>query len=367
MTKKQEVLRKAEAILAQKPFSKQAEAEFHSLMLLHDALADEPEERGNGNNNLKADELRARLNVDAADAEFRQFTRDRSLEKRTYAALSEGAAPGSLNIPSQWRREYNSKLVSASGWLQAGITVKDTRTGRNYISFFDDDSANVAVITTDNSPLPQANPTFQSPTATVFNFASSTTLSNTLNQDVQNGSFDVDAFLQTLLGKRVGRAFNTFTTNDATYGLLPQITVSATAASTSVPTLAELVAMQGAVNQAYLEPDSKPVYMLSQALKIRLQQQVTSTGGAKLYPELENGKLLGLPAIVNADMTANAGDTAVVCGSIARLAIVEDVQPALIKSVERYAEFFQTLYGICHRLGVKLIDQNAAVSLKLHA
>jgi hypothetical protein len=35
--------------------------------------------------------------------------------------------------------------------------------------------------------------------------------------------------------------------------------------------------------------------------------------------------------------------------------------------VERYAEFFQTLYGIVHRLGVKIVDPNAATALKLHA
>jgi HK97 family phage major capsid protein len=300
--------------------------------------------------------------------EFSQFVNYRGQEKRTYVALSEGAAPGSYNIPSQWRKEYTSKLVSASGWLQSGITIKNTLTGKPYISFFDDDSAggNAAQIISENTALPQANNTFSAPTATPVTFASATLLSNQLKQDVQNGSFDVDGFLQTLLGKRVGRAFNTFATSDSTYGLLPQISVSATAASTSVPTLGELTDMQGALNQAYLEADSKPVYMGSQALKIRLMKQVDSNG-RRLYPELQNGTLLGLPYIVNADMTANAGDTVAVCGSIARLAICEDVQPALIKSVERYAEYFQTMYGIVHRLGVKLVDSAACTALRLHS
>jgi hypothetical protein len=48
------------------------------------------------------------------------------------------------------------------------------------------------------------------------------------------------------------------------------------------------------------------------------------------------------------------------CGSIARLAVVEDVQPALIKSVERYAEYFQTLYGIVHRMGVAQHEEAVA-------
>jgi HK97 family phage major capsid protein len=368
LSKRQELLRRVKEITDRKPFTKQNEAEAAMLLRLHDAMLDgeESEARSNGNVVVRTTEDNASKEL-RAEAEFKCFVRDRSLEKRTYSALSEGAAPGSYVMPTgQWRREYSAKLVSASGWLQAGITVKNTLTGKPYISFFDDDSANVASIIGENVSLPQANPTFTTPTATPVAFASSTTLSNQLNQDVQNGSFDVDQFLQTLLGKRVGRAFNTFATNDGTYGLLPQITVSATAASTSVPTLGELTDMQAALNQAYLEADSKPVYMMSQALKLRLMKQVDSNG-RRLYPELRKNELLGLPAIVNADMTANAGDVAVVAGSIARLAIVEDVAPALIKSTERMAEFNQTLYGIVHRLGVKLVDSNAAVALKLHS
>lgn len=363
-----DLIAKAQSCLNTRPFSKQAEASFARTMQLLDVVDEELGQERSASN--AAAELRARAaaqsNTDAAEAQFREFVRYRGPEKRIYSALSEGAAPGSYNVPSQWRKEYTARLVSASGWLQAGLTVKNTLTGKPYISFFDDDSANVAQINLgENQPLPQANPTFSCPTATPVAFTSATLLSNQLRQDAE-GSFPVDQFLQTLLGKRVGRAFNTFATSDSTYGLLPQITVSATAASASVPTRTELVAMLGALNQAYLEQDSQPVFMMSQALKIRLLEQQTSTGAAQ-YKSLEKGILLGLPCIVNADMTANAGDTAVVAGSISRLAIVEDVTPALIKSAERYAEFFQTMFGIVHRLGVKLIDQNAAVALKLHS
>ena len=363
-----ELLTRAQNLLNTKPFSKQAEAEFSRVMQLVDVIdADKKHERAlqslqeHDRDEAQTAELRA-------EAQFKEFVRYRGMEKRTYSSLAEGAAPGSYVVPTgQWRREYQSRLVSASGWLQAGITIKSTQTGRPYISFFDDDSANFAQIqATENTLLPAANPTFSCPTATPVAFASSTLLSNQLNQDVQNGSFDVDGFLQTLLGKRVGRAFNTWATNDATYGLLPQISVSATAASTTTPTLAELVGLQAALNQAYLEADSKPVYVMSQTLKLRLAA-VTDANGRRLYPEIDKGMLLGLPCIVNADMVATPGSTAVVCGSVARLAIVEDVAPTLIKSLERYVEYFQTMFGIVHRLGVKLVDSNAATALQLHS
>lgn len=367
LTKKDrnDILSKAQSLLAEKPYSKQSEATFNSYMRLVDAI----------DTDLRhTDNLRKLENFEREDADTRSLRVQEEFrhyihggEKRTYSALAEGTMPGSVVVPAgQWRREYSSRLASASGWLQAGLTVKNTMTGRPYISFFDNDSNNVASILPENTQLPLANPTFTSPTAIPVSFASSLILNNTLQQDVQNGSFDVDAFLQTKLGKRVGRAFNTYATSDSTDGLLAQITVGATSSSTSVPTRNELVAMQGQINQAYLQPDSKPCYQLSQALKIRLMQQV-DTAGRPLYPTLETGTLLGLPAIVNADFTANAGDVAVVFGSIAQLAIVEDVAPILIKSKERYAEYFQTMFAIVHRLGVKLIDSAAATALKLAA
>lgn len=373
MSKRSEVLARAEALIKQTPFSKQNEAMVNSLLRLADAM-EVDEKAATRASNGNAVELRTENSSKElrAEAEFKSFIHtvlapgEKNL--RTYSALEEGAAPGSYNIPSQWRREYNSRLISASGWLQAGLTVKDTNTGRKFISFFDDDTngANVASIIADNQTLPTANPTFTSPTPDVKSFATSTVISNQFGQDVQNGSFDVDAFLQTLLGKRVGRKFNTWATNDGTYGLLPQITVSATAASTSVPTLGELADMQEAVDAAYFESDSAPVYMMAQALRNRLLKQLDSQG-RRVFPEIQDGKLLGLPLVINADMTAAAGDTAVVCGSIKRLAFVQDVRPALIKSAERYAEYFQTMYGVVHRLGLKLVDANAATALKLHA
>jgi HK97 family phage major capsid protein len=115
---------------------------------------------------------------------------------------------------------------------------------------------------------------------------------------------------------------------------------------------------QEAVDQAYFESDCAPVYMMSQVLRKRLLKQL-DTAGRRVFPEIQDGKLLGLNLVITADKTAAAGDTAVICGSIKRLAFVHDVRPALIKSAERYAEFFQTFYGILHRLGVKLVDANA--------
>jgi HK97 family phage major capsid protein len=128
----------------------------------------------------------------------------------------------------------------------------------------------------------------------------------------------------------------------------------------------ELVDMQDGIDAGYLEADSQPVYMMSQSLRNTLLKQ-TADSGNLLYPEIKQGQLLGLPLVINVDMTANAGDVGVVCGSVKRAVLVQSVNPNFIRSVERYAENNQTLYGMVHRLGVKLIDSNAVTALKLHA
>jgi HK97 family phage major capsid protein len=360
-----ELFSKAQQLLNANPFSLQVEAQFKRTMQLLDAV-DIDLKYGENVERLRSME---REDTEArslrTQEEFRHFVNRPSSEKRTYTALTAGDTPGSFIVPTgQWLNQYQERLKSSSGWLRAGATLHNTATGAPYLTFFSDDSANVASIQGENVLLPSANPVFTAPKPDLQNFATSTTVSNPLLQDGQIG--DLDAFLQGCFGGRVGRKLNTFATSDATYGLLAQLTVGATAASTSLPTLSELSDMQGAIDSAYVEADSQPVYMAAPALISLLRKQVT-TGGQRIYPEIADGKLLGLPLIANVDMSAAAGSVAVVCGSVKRAVLIQSVNPNVVRSGERYAEINQTFFGLVHRLGVKLIDANAVTALKLHS
>ena len=369
ISKKQEVLRKAEAILAQKPFSKQQEAEFKSLMLLHDALADEPEDRGNGNAAELRAQIETRLAVNKVDEEFRQFVVNGQSEARTYSALETGAVPGSVVVPTgQWLHEIQTRMISASGWLKAGCQIVPTKNGRPLINFFGDDSSNAATILSDNGTLPESNPVYSAPTAHVKSFATATATSRQFEHDVDGGSFNLSAHLAGVFGRRVARRLQTYMTSDATYGLLGQLTVGATAASASLPSLAELSDMQSPaqLDPDYLSSESSPAYLASPALIALLRKQQTTTG-AKLYPEIEQGRLLGLPLVANVDMTANAGDVAIACGSFLRGIHIQDAGSVMVRSSERLAEYGQVFFGYIARYGAVLCDQNAITALKLHA
>jgi HK97 family phage major capsid protein len=358
-----ELLAKARAILEVKPYSKQSEATFMSIMKLVDAYDAETRHR-------QADVTLAEIRKETettkaakAAMEFRHYLACPS-EKRTYSAMGENTlGGGGYFVPTEWLKTYQAKLASASGWLKAGAQIVSSQTivGRPYVDFLTDDISNEAEILDENASFNPANPTFATAMPTVKRFASSSLLSTELWQD---SAFDLEQYLQTTFAVRVARKFNNFASVDGTYGLLSQLTVGATAASSTVPTLAELVNMQTAIDYAYREDGA--VYMLSPTMEAVLKQQV-GTSGNKLYPEMNDGDLLGYDYVVNVDQPYAAANVGVVFGSIKRAVLVQSVTPGLVRSAERYAEFSKIFIGYVHRLGVKLADSTAVTALKLHA
>jgi HK97 family phage major capsid protein len=360
------LLAKAQQILNVKPYSKQAEAEFTSIMKLVDAI---DADRGADVRAIQANNKLAEIRGEEANAkelrmqeEWRHFVHKPS-EQRTYQALETDLATGSATVPyGQWLHSYQSRLSASSGWLRAGATLQNVTNGVPFITFYSDDSANEASIIGENSLLVSANPVFAAPKPNVKNFATSTTVSNLLLQDAQ---FDLDQFLQGLFAVRVARKFNNYASVDGTEGLFAQLTVGATSSSSSVPSLPELAQMQdpSVIDPAYTEADSAPCYMCSPAMRVRLMKQLDSAG-RRVFPEVADGKLLGFPLITNVDQSAASGGVAVVFGSVKRAVLVQS-QHTLIRSRERAAEFNQTLYGFVARMGVRLVDSNAVTCIKL--
>lgn len=357
------LLAKAQQLLNEKPFSRQNEAQFNSIVTLLDVMGDDAraDRAANTVTEIQTEETQtAELRM---QEEFRHFVH-RPSEKRTYQSLETDLATCSATVPTgQWLHQYQARLASASGWLRAGAMLQNVSNGVPFITFFSDDTANQASIIGENSLLASNNPVFSAPKPNVKNFATSTTVSNLLLQDAQ---FDLDQFLQGLFGVRVARKFNNFASVDGTEGLFAQLTVGATSSSNSVPTVDELIAMQdpSVIDPAYLEADSAPCYMCSPAMRVRLMKQKEATTNAMLYPELKNNMLLGFPLITNVDQSTASGGVAVVFGSVKRALLVQS-QHTFLRSRERYAELNQTLYGWVARMGVKLVDANAVTALKL--
>jgi len=366
VSKRSEVLERAENLLKSGSFSKMDEAHFHSLMRLHDAL---PEDKAETRGYHDAAELRTRAaergNVDAVDEAFRAYLRKG--EKRTALNVATGSQGGYL-VPAAWQANYQQRLVSSSGILKAGATIvnSDNAYGRPWLHFFSDDTSNEAVVLAENAqfastPTPVASVT----TPTVQKFSTAALASAETASDI---AFDLDGYLQSLFAVRVARAFNHVASVDSTYGVVNQFNVGATSASSSVPSLVELSAMQdpSVINPAYLEADSEPCYMVSPTMRTRLVQQVDANG-RRLYPEIAKGELLGFPLVSNVDMPSAASSVAVTFGSVKRAVLVQNVRPILLRSVEKFAEYNQIFFAFHHRLGVKVTDANAITALALHS
>jgi HK97 family phage major capsid protein len=361
------LLAKAQAILNVKPYSKQAEAEFTSIMKLVDAI---DQDRGADVRAIEANSKLAEIRGEEvsakelrAEAEFKSFVRG---EKRTYSALAEGLAPGSYVVGYQWRATYLAKLAASSGWLAAGATVANTENGRKYLSFLSDDTANMASIVGENSLVPSNNATYSQPSPDNVAFGTFTTVSRQL---VQDSAFDIGNHLANLFAVRVARKFNLYASSEVGgSGLFAQLGASApSSSSSSVPTTDELLAMQDSsvIDPAYLSADSAPCFLISPAMRVRLMKQKEATTGAILYPELKDNRLLGYPVALNVNQSSASGGVAVVFGSVKRAILVHDITPHLAVSLERYAEFLQVYFSLQHRMGVTITDAAAVNCLKL--
>jgi HK97 family phage major capsid protein len=355
------LISQASALLLERPFTREASAKFDRLMLLAEAMQLDVDEFRKAQSGAVQAELRSE-----SEKAFRRYIRTGSEveELRTYSPM--GTTSTAAFLPDQWKAEYQSRLASASGILKAGATVVDLKSGAKYLSFYSDDVANMGEILAEQAQLNDAanpsNPVASVSSPTVVKIATSTQVSSEL---IQDSAFDIDSYIQSLFAVRVARRFNNYASVDSTAGVLAQFTVGATAADSTVPALSELALMQAPaqIDPAYLDG---AVYMMSPAMRVTLMQQVGSDG-RRLYPELAKGELLGYPVVTNVDQPSSAASVAVCFGNFTRALLVQSTPQILVRSVERYAEFATVYFALFHRMGIKISDADAVVSLKLHS
>jgi HK97 family phage major capsid protein len=141
--KKSEILERAKALLAEKPFSKQNEAEFKSLMLLHDAMEDTENEKANEDAMNRINAARQEMGIASADLRSSKsqsshreqrdalYAYMKSGETRTYSGLNTtvGSSGGFL-IPADYQRELFAGIAQYSDLLnENNVRLIRTPTG----------------------------------------------------------------------------------------------------------------------------------------------------------------------------------------------------------------------------------------------
>jgi len=357
------LIAQANALLSNSPYTKEHDSKFKALMLMADSylgVADPNEGRATNEQ---------RSSADIYDKAFRMYLRngDRIVpELRTYAAEDTSLA-GSL-IPVQWAAEYVTRLTSFNGIREAGATVATTKTGALYHDPYLNDFANTGERLAENANVTLANPTVSETQLHAFRYGSrGVQVSNEL---VNDSAYDLDSALQGIFARRIGKLTNTEFTLGASggpAGVIPSLNVGVTAASATAVTLAELAALPASIDYGYRQPEANPVWSFSPGVE-KLLKSMTATG-LRLFPEMEDGELLGYPYVINVDMASAFATNAkaIVFGSFKKGVTIRQVTPILTVSKERFAEYFQTYYSMIHRQDCVVSDANALAVLQMAA
>jgi HK97 family phage major capsid protein len=188
---------------------------------------------------------------------------------------------------------------------------------------------------------------------------------------VNDSAYDLDSVLQGIFARRIGKLTNnefTLGASGGPAGVIPSLNVGVTAASATAVTLAELNALPASIDYGYRQPEANPVWSFSPGVE-KLLKSMTGTVGLRLFPEMEDGELLGYPYVVNVDMASafaiNA--KAIAFGSFKKGVTIRQVTPILTVSKERFAEYFQTYYSMIHRQDCVVSDVNALAVLQMAA
>ncbi len=316
----------------------------------------------------KAFELYLRTGeISHISAERRAFINENKLNVRTYQP--ETSQTAAVLIPNQWAGKYLDRLKAFVGIREAGADVLTTKFGGAWKYPFSDDTANSGERLNEADPVTLANPTASVNTLNTFRYtAKGVQLSTEFAEDI---GFDLSGWLQDIFAKRVGRITNTEFTNGAgggPAGVLPGITnvqVAATGSTTSV-TVADLVSAQN-IDAGYF--DGGAVYMFSAGIERILKSMVATASGLRIFPEMNDGMLLGRRYVLNASMPASftANAKAVAFGNFKRGVLIRDTAPLLVVSYQRYAELGMVYYSLTHRQDCVVTDANALSILQQSA
>lgn len=234
-----------------------------------------------------------------------------------------------------------------------------------------DDTANAASIVSENIIKPTLDTPFSQLVLNSFAYHSGSLVVS--RELVEDGVLKTSDWFTTL-GLRLGRKLNTDFTVGSGSGEPRGLCLDAgdsgiTAASTTTPTLDELLDLQGSVDSAYAESDAA-CWMLHPSTWTLIKKAFAAEAAAFLRPRGETDgydMLAGNRVLLNSAMATGAGSKAVLFGDLSRYH-VRLVQPVTARAVsERLADYDQTIYFLIQRADGALSHSAAVKFLSLHA
>ncbi len=311
------------------------------------------------------------------------ITESQRVEFRDMGTLGEGAYPGATGgffAPLEW----SGRVESAERWYSAlldSATLWDTNSGAPMSYPADDDSQIVGEQVNENAQVSTADVTpLSSVNLKGYLFSSRMCLVSIAL--LQDAGFDLDTYLTTRLGIRLGRAQNVaFTSGNGVSGPTGIIPAAGTSivASGSYSTDGiglgnsigsdDLAALESAVDAAYRIPAQGAAFMMHQNTLSALRQ-VKDKAGRPLRLVSEAGLILGYSVHVNNAMdqlqsalsSPPVTRNTVAFGACKKF-VIRRAPLRVQRLEERYAENGQIAFIAFRRVDSNLIDGCAGASI----
>lgn len=269
------------------------------------------------------------------------------------AGIGTGGA-GGYTVPPAFRTQIIQALKSFGGMLQVAEVIH-TDTGANLQWPTNDDTANVGAILAENTQMAEQDVTLGTNSLDAYMYYSK--LVRVSLQLTQDSAFNIDGWLVTRLGERLGRILNQhFTTGTGTSqpdGLVTGVTtgkVGLVGQTTSV-IYADLVDLIDSLDPAY---QANAQFMLSQSARKSIRKLVDTQGRPLWEPSVQSGMpdvLLGYGYVINQDMPVPAANAkSILFGDFAQAYLIRLVTDLnVIRFNERYMDFLQVAYAAYQR------------------
>jgi HK97 family phage major capsid protein len=309
--------------------------------------------------------LRCGINL-AADVLHLQFATNpprsiRGLADWERRAQSIGTTTaGGFTVPEGFIRSLEAALLTFGGMREVATVIRTDGVGDLPIPTAND-TAQKGVILAENAQVAEQDITFGQLVLKSFKYSSK--LIRVSVELLADSAIDIESFIGTSLGERIGRITNDhFTTGAGTtlpFGIVPQATAGVTGAAgtaTSV-TIDNLVDLQHSVDPAY-RTGARWMFHDSSLKAIK---KLKDTQGRQLWTAglavAEPDTILGHGYVINNSMAVMAANArSILFGALNKYWIRDVVGITLLRLDERYADFHQVGFLAFSRHDGNLLD-----------
>ena len=332
------------------PTSDERYAEIFDQWLRHGVRSLDPEER-----------TVMQSRAEAIDGSFSAALSGASEEERALGTVSGTA--GGFTVPEGFWNQIVEARLAFGGLRNAPVFKLTTGTGADIPIPTGDDTSNVGVYIGENTDVGEQDVDFNQKVLKAFTITSR--LVRVPIQLLQDGAFDIGAYVAAQLGKRIGRgeaaAFINGSGLQEPEGLVTAAPVGYTAGGTNTFVYEDFVNMQHAVDPSYRSDPSVGWVMHDDALRATRLITISSTDSRPLWqPGMVVGEpstILGDPYFIDQEMPeVLTGLTPVAFGALENYWIRDVLGVQLMRLDERYAEFLQVAFLAFARNDGRLVD-----------